>query len=231
MKRLLLVLIPLLGACAGSRGFDRGALSRELRADTPVVSDEEIARVLGLRPQLAPPFKLGVYFRSSQRWTGADKDALLGRLGPLVEAKAISQVIPISDSMIAREDLKSIRLAGARYGADAVLVVNGATQLDRYSNAGSALYWTIIGLFIVPGTSADALFLGSATLWDVRNEYLYASAEAEAIGRSDTSRMTSPSMRTLQPGRGWGHVVSTRVALRRSTDRVFTGIASPCCAA
>ena len=222
MKRLLLVLIPLLGACAGSRGFDRGALSRELRADTPVVSDEEIARVLGLRPQLAPPFKLGGYFRSSQRWTGADKDALLGRLGPLVEAKAISQVIPISDSMIAREDLKSIRLAGARYGADAVLVVNGATQLDRYSNAGSALYWTIIGLFIVPGTSADALFLGSATLWDVRNEYLYASAEAEATEHAVGTPFTVDDDRLRAAARTKG-----MTALAEEVERRLRALAPP----
>ena len=180
MKRALLAPLVLLAACAGSRGFDRGAMSRELRSDTPVVNDEEIAKVLALRPQIAPPFKLGVYFRSTQRWTGSDKDAVLGRVGRLVGAGPLSQVIPIADSVVTpREDLKAIRLAAARYGADAVLVVNGATQIDRYGNAASALYWTVIGLFVVPGTSADALFLGNATLWDVRNEYLYASAEAE----------------------------------------------------
>ena len=178
-RALLLAPILLLAACAGPRGFDRGAMSREARVETPVVNDAEIARVLAIRPQLAPPFKLAVYFRWTQPWTGADKDAVLARIAPLVGAGTLSQLIPIADSLVERGDLKSIRLAAARCGADAVLVVNGTSQIDRYSNAASALYWTIIGLFVVPGTSADALFLGNATLWDVRNEYLYASAEAE----------------------------------------------------
>jgi hypothetical protein len=31
----------------------------------------------------------------------------------------------------------------------------------------------------VPGSEVDTLFLSSASMWDVRNEYLYLTAEAE----------------------------------------------------
>ena len=35
----------------------------------------------------------------------------------------------------------------------------------------------------MPGTHYDALFLVRGGLWDVRNEYLYMTAEAEGIGK------------------------------------------------
>ncbi len=38
-----------------------------------------------------------------------------------------------------------------------------------------------IGLWVVPGSHADGVFLASGSLWDVRNEFLYASAEAEGM--------------------------------------------------
>jgi hypothetical protein len=91
-----------------------------------------------------------------------------------------SQVVAIADETISGTDLRAIRLAAARHGSDAVLVVSGAADVDRYNNASAALYVTLVGYWIVPGTNADALFLASGTLWDVRNEYLYLSAQAEA---------------------------------------------------
>jgi hypothetical protein len=39
------------------------------------VNEEEIAKALSLRPQLAAPLRLAEYFRSGVPWTGADKDA------------------------------------------------------------------------------------------------------------------------------------------------------------
>jgi rhombotail lipoprotein len=167
----------------------------------PVVNEKEIARVLSLRPQLAAPLRLTVYFRSGVPWTGADKDAVITKLNSFVEKQAISQVIPIADSIVGSEDLKAVRLAAARYGADAVLVVNGAGQIDRYNNIGSVLYWTVVGIFVVPGTNADALFLASATLWDVRNETLYASAEADGTDHATGTPFTVDDKRVMSAAR------------------------------
>lgn len=35
----------------------------------------------------------------------------------------------------------------------------------------------------MPGTHSDALVMMKASLWDVRNEYLYATEEAEGIAK------------------------------------------------
>ena len=191
MRTLACLAALALLACASPRGFDRGALARELRPVAPAVTDEDIGKALATRPQLRSPFKLAVYFKPGPpmrrwgdyarpyQWTGTDKEALLSRLSPLVGPGGLSEVIPVSGGVVVGDDLKSIRLGAARYGADAVLVVSGAGQVDRYNNGWAGLYVTIVGAFIVPGTEADGLFVASAVLWDVRNEYLYASAEAE----------------------------------------------------
>jgi hypothetical protein len=192
MRRLLVLFLALTTSCAGPRGFDRGPLLQGLRPEAPVVTDEEVARVLAARPQLPQRFKVAVAFKPirpqgrrglvghTDRWTGTDKDALLTRLVGLVGDGGLAGVIPVVDDLAGGE-VKALRLAAARHGADAVLVVGGAGDVDRYNNGWAGLYVTLVGAFIAPGTEADALFLASATLWDVRNEYLYASAEVEAV--------------------------------------------------
>ncbi len=186
----------LLIGCAG-RGFDRGALVRAARVGQPEVTDAEIARTLALRPQLTFPFRLAVWFRQPQkdhysrasvfRWRDEDREAVLGALRPLVAERIVEEVVPIADVTIAGEDLRAARLAAARHGADALLVITGASDVDRSQNAAALLYVTIVGFWIVPGTHADAMFLATGSLWDVRNEFLYATAEAEG-----TSGRTRP---------------------------------------
>src|SRR5512145_2171842 len=68
------------------------------------------------------------------------------------------------------------RSSAARRAADAVLVITGASAVDRYSNWASLLYVTLVGLWVVPGTHADGIFLAAGSVWDVRNEFLYATA-------------------------------------------------------
>jgi hypothetical protein len=94
----------------------------------------------------------------------------------------------IGDSLTEGKDNKAIRLAAARAGADAVLVVGGVSDVDRYNNPLGATYVLLVTPLFVPGTVADGLFMVSASLWDVRNQYLYLSIEAEG-----TSSQTLPA--------------------------------------
>jgi len=216
MRLLPGLIAVLLAGCASPRGFDRGALAGMARPETPAVTDDEIARVLATRPQLRTPFRLAVLFRPAPeirrwgegfrpwRWSSDDREALLSRLAPLVGPAGLQEVVPVVDGVASGDDLKSIRLAAARHGADAVLVVSGAGQVDRYNNGWSALYVTLVGAFFVPGTEADGLFLANATLWDVRNEYLYASAEAEGTEHARGPPFMVDDDRTLTAARAKG---------------------------
>jgi hypothetical protein len=78
------------------------------------------------------------------------------------------------------DDMKSLRLAAANHHADALLVVSGAGQIDRYINNWGWTYALLLPTLFVPGSQADTLFVTNAALWDVRNDFLYLTAEAEA---------------------------------------------------
>lgn len=201
MRRLVLaaMLLAAAGCRMSSQGFDRGAMRQELRQGpvTQEITDSDISRVMALRPQVQRPLRLGVYFVDDGcyywrhysyggKWSGDDRD--LGWLEPLKREGMVSEVIPVADIVPTGDyrsgaTLKDIRLAAARCGADVVLVVNSASSVDEYFNASSVLYVTIVGLFVVPGTHIDAMVITDAALFDVRNEYLYMTSQAEGEGR------------------------------------------------
>ncbi len=193
-KKVILLLVLALSACATGHGFNRDSLHSQMMGDQPVTADEEIRMALAAKPQLRLPFKLAVYFvpaetafgrypRSDEQraltWAGEDKDRLLQMGAELKRKKIISDCIVLDEGIVEGQGNKAIRLAAARAGADAVLVVRGAGDSDRDSNALSVTYLLLLPAFFVPGTTLDALFVANAALWDVRNQYLYLSYESE----------------------------------------------------
>jgi hypothetical protein len=192
MRRfIILLLVVTITGCASSRGFDRGNLRAQID-DQKVITDDDIKKALELKPQLPAPFKLAIYFappksgRHYERpwsWIGDDKETLLQIRAELKGKKVISDVFIIVDSTLEGDDNKAIRLAAARAGADAVLVVNGVGSIDRYNNAYGVTYFLLVTPFFVPGTEADGLVMINASMWDVRNEYLYLTVEAEGSAK------------------------------------------------
>jgi len=188
----------ILTACTGSTGFDRGTLRNSLGE---ITTDQDIQNVLALKPQLPAPFKLGIYLNSNRSnyktrfWTDEEKHDLLAYGNRLKEAGVVSDIYLISEDTIPghygsgyvstsdRDALKDLRLGAARYGADALLVITDVSSVDRYNNPAALLYWTIVGAYLVPGTQSDALVMMRSSLWDVRNGYLYATQDAEGMGK------------------------------------------------
>lgn len=191
-----LVLLMLVGVagCTGSRGFDRVGLQAMLRADPDVVTERDIAAVLGIKPDLTLPFRLAVYFTTDQapfqsslqrpNWLGADKELVLNKLQPLTDEAIVTSAFVLADSTVQGTLNRDIRLAAARYNADVLLIVNGAAAVDRYNNRHAAWYATGLGAYLAPGTHSDALFMIEGTLWDVRSGYLYGTQSAEGTARS-----------------------------------------------
>lgn len=185
-----ILMLAFLSSCATSRGFNRGALREEL-GDKTVVTDQEIQKTLMLRPQLPRPFKVGVFFKdpgtsehldgSKWNWSDEDKQKILSLANQLKASNEVSEVIPISPATITGTDLKSMRLAAAQYGADAVLVVSGVKDKDQFTNGWGWTYIALVTALFVPASEVDILFLSRAAMWDVRNQYLYMTAEAEGL--------------------------------------------------
>ncbi len=195
MRNFVIALLILsVTACASSSGFDRGNLSSQMSVQK-IVTEDDIQRAIELKPQLPAPFKLAIYlarpkanwrYESSWIWAGEDKAKLLEMGTELKNKNIISEVFIIGDSILEGTDNKAIRLAAARAGADAVLIVNGVGAIDRYNNVLGSTYILLVTQFFIPGTEIDSLVMLSASMWDVRNQYLYLSSEAE--GSANESR-------------------------------------------
>ena len=194
MTRRLFLLLPLalvtLSACAGSKGFDRAEMQEVMR-QTVNLTQQQAASGGKERPAPAPaaPFRLGLFFTHKDfptrraivraEWLSRDKDVLLHALVPLKDQHILRESIIIADSSVQNSSLSEIRKAAARYGADVIMIVTGVGSVDRYNNWYAALYPTIIGAYLAPGTVSDALFLIEGSLWDVRSGVGYGTEGAE----------------------------------------------------
>lgn len=186
-SKMFLMLFTLVIMGCASQGFNRGALQDQIGVKNPVVTDKEIKEVLDRKPNLPKPFKLAVYFKSPIKtgnakrlnWSESDKNLILDLAKDLNDQNLVSQVFIILDSTVENQDLKSIRIAAAKHSADAVAIVDGAGEMDKYINNWGWTYIFILPAALVKGNEAEALFLTAVTMWDVRNEYLYLTAQAE----------------------------------------------------
>ena len=191
----ILPFIPItfvLAACATSKGLNREGLRGRL-SENKTVTEDEIKNIYKLKPQLRKPFKLALYFEDSQ--TTKQQKEIFSDIGAELKSRGIvSEITFIDDSIIEgnneqRHGKLAIRVAAARTGADAVLIIKDATDVETYNNPLGATYFLIAPYFFIPGSVVDSLSLAKASLWDVRNQYLYFSTTAEG-----TASETRPGM-------------------------------------
>lgn len=180
-----------LGACGHSSGFSQAAMRDGNASAPPEINESEVEAAFALRPQLPKPYRIGVVFRPFMkdteqddealwRWTGEQKRAVLDLWKPLRASGEVADLFAIEPSTIAGDDLRAIRIAAARHGADAVLVVSGEDEARHSENAWAASYVALLPLLFAPGSELEVRFSAHAEMWDVRNEYLYLSAGAES---------------------------------------------------
>lgn len=187
---IVLILLPFLSACAGSRGLHPDLLQQTLQ-------DEE-ARFAGVLSSESRtnssirqgPLRLGLYMvptgflRHEFDWTDADRESLLAWANGLQRDGLISGASFIQNSSIKGNTLAQLRESAARYGADILLIVDGAAAVDRYNNyKASLLYWTILGAFFADGTQSDALCLVRGSLLAVREDTKLFGEEAQGMSK------------------------------------------------
>jgi hypothetical protein len=183
-------------ACS-TGNFVRDDLRQKIGVQTPVYQEGDIDKAFSKKVNLPKPFSVAVYFKSTHardgwRWTMEDKRRVIKNIRDNVSEEYISKIFLMNDSVtlaprdissdteIPRQDeLRSLRLAAAQYQADALLVVDGIGAVARKTNEWTASYFLIAPMFFVNGSKANSYFAINASLWDVRNEVLYASLNAE----------------------------------------------------
>ena len=166
---------------------------RPARADGP-----GIRAALHLKPQLQLPSKIAIYLQAATNeanrltWTPEDKELIHGWESALRRMGIASELFLMSDIVIDEVNrvnnhgasIAKLRLAAAKHGASTLLVLRGSRSLDEYFNPLAALYLTVVGYFIVPGSHVDATVSLDGALFDVANEYLYLSLDAQGKGES-----------------------------------------------
>ncbi|MFL5784463.1 MAG: hypothetical protein ACJ76H_07645 [Bacteriovoracaceae bacterium] len=188
MKTITILLaLSALISCS-SKGFNREVLRQQLIVEEPrQVTDEDIKKVLEMKPQLPKPFKVGVYFVENNfrnwdlRWNSNDKQEIMELEEKLKATGEVSKMFLINESVVNGKDMKAIRLAAAHHGADALLVISNVSSAEQFMNGWGATYILVLPALFIPGTTTNALFITRAALWDVRNEYLYMAVESESV--------------------------------------------------
>ncbi len=79
--------------------------------------------------------------------------------------------------------LRSLRVAAARMGCELLLVyMQGHSSVENYNNA-AALYWTFVGLWLVPGNVVEHQTIAQAILVDCRTGMILGTATGDARDR------------------------------------------------
>jgi hypothetical protein len=192
-KWLFVIAVAVLAGC--TTGFDRGSMQTRLQKEDLQVTDSRVCEVLALKPQLTFPCRIAVHLAcdgNDWRWTAADKKLLESWAVTLRQEGIASDVILMpsmftpdhegksEDGSENRTRLTSLRGSAARYGADALLVLKGAAQIDNHLNPAALANLTVIGGYVVPGSTCETLFVLQGCLLDVHNGFLYATVESEA---------------------------------------------------
>lgn len=188
---ILALVVTVSIGCASSQGFDRAAISEALQIDLDRNDDQPPASPAST---LSLPFRLGVFFADHDiptgqsirkvEWLGADRDQLLRLLAPLQDKQILTETVVLMDATLQGKNILAIRQAGARYGAGAVLIVEGAAAVDRYNNRYAWLYPTWIGVYLAPGTESSALVALTGSLWEVQSERQLPTQAVEGVAKS-----------------------------------------------
>jgi len=161
--------VLLMVGCA--TGLQRDALDARLAAGYPSVPAP------GPRT-MATPVKLAVLLQFERRhgaeftpdarlgWSRHDKATLVEYLRDGERLKALSEFVFLPEATPA--DPASVAAAAQALGADAVLVLRAAMDVDWYCNPSVLLDPTLIGAIWVPSSHRDVLVAVRADLFDLR---------------------------------------------------------------
>lgn len=138
------------------------------------------------RPALPSSYKVAVYFKDPDgkakspqkwKWTQEDKDKIISSIRS--KKTKIGKVFELIDLGSEKSDAKSLRLMASQQGADALLLIQGLSEVESEPNGLALTYLVIVPAFFVNGNHVDGSFVTQAVLWDVEQPYVHLGVQNE----------------------------------------------------
>jgi hypothetical protein len=150
------------------------------------LTDGDIARLLDANVTAKLPTPLAVAKLTCSHYLTPDTiDAaeLAGWEKAIAEAPGITGICPVSPLLLntsERATLHDLRAAAARMNCEMLLVyLQTDGSVSNYNDA-AVLYWTLVGLFVVPGTEYQHRTVMQAMLLDTRTGMVLGTASGDA---------------------------------------------------
>lgn len=188
MRKLTLLFLCTTLSC--SSGMSRALRHDMAPGETAVIDNEAIAKALAARPQLPKPFSVAVVFEEvgwPRNWAASQKEAILSLETELQKTGEVAAFFALPQEFVranysaeSKEDhLLQTRLAAAKMGADALLLVSLDDNIDNSTNAWAFTYPFVVTMLFVPGNTVSGSVAARATLVDVRNGFVYMTAAVD----------------------------------------------------
>ena len=180
----LLILVSLALALSGCTSFDKVAAEKRLATENPIVQTTGSS--------LAKPFKLGILldfetadssgeYRRDWSWDDYEKKMVSSYADSLVKEGGVSEYFFIPEGNMPLQDLNAVMRKASENKADALLVIRGVINVNKYMNFFGILDPTIIGALVLPGSNMDVTLLAHLDLWDLKNQKPLISLKSDGI--------------------------------------------------
>jgi len=217
-KTLALVLLALAMLATGcSTGWHQTTLEDRLAAGYPPPPSPG-------PKALATPVKLAVHLQFERcrggefapdprlAWNDQDRKLLLSVLEDAIRIQALSEYLILPPET--PSDPAALAAAAREHGADAVLSLRAALEVDWYCNPAVLLDPTIIGMVLIPAAHRDVMAILRGDLFDLRQDpALVWTGTAVATRKINGPTLVINSRRAADPAR--------REVLRRVSESLF----------
>lgn len=188
MKMLILIFSLLLTSCSSHKKEETFANKIfDLFKDFSKTVTESQQRISpSERPHLPSSYKVAVYFKEPDgqakspqkwKWTQEDKDKVLSSIRS--NKTKIGKVFELIDLGSEKSDAKNLRLMASQQGADALLLIQGVSEVESDPNGLALTYLVVVPAFFVNGNHVDGSFVTQAVLWDVEQPYVHLGVQNE----------------------------------------------------
>lgn len=204
---LLLSITAIFSAACGGKSYTADKLGVDEAAPvTFEYTDDDVRTMFEKKSQLTAPFRMGVFFAG--KWESADIDRVLALEESLRECGLVEKLFYVSPATLSNQAIgshegpineherRAIRLAAARYKADAVLVLRSTDKVETSANFLAITYPALVTGLFVPGDDVSADSSINGMLWDVRNDNLYLGVDVDGSHKT----VTSPWLREERKG-------------------------------